>query len=74
MIWVFYNNKNVRILERALKIKSGPQTITISTKHFDKDTSESMFRSISKLLVKISENLNKVGIIVYSYNKFQQNL
>jgi capsular polysaccharide biosynthesis protein len=57
-----YNNKNVRILERALKIKkSGPQTITISTKHFDKDTSESMFRSISKSLVKISENLNKSG-------------
>jgi len=57
-----YNNENIRTLERALKIKkSGPQTINISTKHSDRDISETMFRSISKALIKTSEDLNKDG-------------
>lgn len=57
-----YDNKNIRILEKALKIKKlGPQMITISTKHSDREVSDSMFRSISKSLIKASKDVNKNG-------------
>lgn len=57
-----YNNESVRTLGRALKIKkSGPQTINIVAKHSNRDTSETMFKSISKALIETSENLNREG-------------